>query len=160
GEGVGWHEHHGGLFHGTERFFRPNYAANLVQSWIPALDGMEDRLKAGARAADVGCGYGAATILMAQSYPRSTFDGFDYHGPSIEVARERAREAGVAERVRFETARAESYGGAGYDLVTTFDCLHDMGDPVGAAAHVRNTLKADGAWMIVEPFAGDRLEEN
>jgi SAM-dependent methyltransferase len=160
GAGVGWHEHDPELFQGTERFFRPGYAAHLTSSWIPALDGVEAKLRVGARVADVGCGHGASTILLAQAYPRATFSGFDYHGPSIERARQVAREAGIADRVTFEVAKAKDYPGTHYDLVAFFDCLHDMGDPVGAAAHVRETLKADGVWMIVEPFAHDRLEDN
>ena len=160
GKGVGWHEHDPGLFAGTERFFRPGYNAHLVSSWIPALEGVETKLKNGARVADIGCGYGASTVIMAQAYPKSTFVGFDYHGPSIERARQRAAEAGVADRVSFERASAQAYPGTGYDFVTFFDCLHDMGDPIGAAAHVRSTLAADGTWMIVEPFAGDKVEEN
>jgi SAM-dependent methyltransferase len=160
GRGVGWHEHHHDLFTGTERFFRPGYAANLVTSWIPALDGIKAKLEAGALVADVGCGHGASTILMAQAYPRSEFVGFDYHQASIEHARTAAAQAGLDGRVTFEVATAKQYPGDGYDLVMMFDCLHDMGDPVGAAAHVRQTLTADGTWMIVEPYAGDRLEDN
>lgn len=160
GLGLGWHEHDAALFHGTERFFRPGYAANLASSWIPALDGVEARLKAGARVADIGCGHGASTIIMAQAYPNSTFVGYDYHEPSIVQARKAAKEAGVGERVRFETARAQDFPGDGYDLVAVFDALHDMGDPVGAAAHVRKSLKSDGTWLIVEPFANDKLEDN
>lgn len=160
GGGVGWHEHHPGLFEGTERFFRPNYAANLVDSWIPSLHGVEEKLRRGARVADVGCGHGASTILMARAFPASTFTGFDYHARSIDWARRRASEAGVADRVRFETASAKEYPGSDYDLVTFFDCLHDMGDPVGASRHVRRSLHGDGTWMIVEPFAGDRVEDN
>ena len=160
GLGLGWHEHDAALFHGTERFFRPGYAANLTSSWIPALDGVEARLKAGAKVADVGCGHGASTIIMAQAYPASQFIGFDYHEPSIAHAREAAKNAGLGDRVRFEIASAKSYPGADYDLVTVFDCLHDMGDPVGASAHVRRSLRPDGSWMIVEPFANDRLEDN
>jgi len=160
GAGLGWHEHVPELFHGTERFFRPGYAANLVSSWIPSLEGVESLLKNGAKIADVGCGLGSSTILMAQAYPSSTVLGFDYHAPSIEWARQRAAEAGMGNRVRFEVAKAKEYPGGDYDLVTFFDCLHDMGDPKGAAAHVRETLKTTGTWMIVEPFAGDRLEEN
>jgi len=160
GEGVGWHEHHHDLFAGTERFFRPGYAANLVSSWIPALDGVQAKLDAGARVADVGCGHGASTILLAESFPRSTFVGFDYHEASIEHARQAASDAGLDGRVRFEVASAKSYPGDSYDFVAMFDCLHDMGDPVGAAAHVLKTLAADGTWMIVEPYAGDRLEDN
>ena len=160
GAGVGWHEHSPCLFAGTERFFRPNYAANLVNSWIPALEGVEAKLRQGARVADVGCGHGASTILMAQAYPHSSFHGFDYHAPSIDCARAAAAKAGVADRVTFETAPSKAYPGADYDLVTFFDCLHDMGDPVGAAEHVRSTLAPDGTWMIVEPFAHDKLEDN
>ena len=160
GEGVGWHEHDAGLFHGTERFFRPNYAANLVDNWIPALDGVDATLQDGGCVADVGCGYGASTVLMAEAYPNSTFVGIDYHEPSMEAARERAAEAGVSERVSFEVATAKSYNGAGYDFVTMFDCLHDMGDPVGAATHVRDTLTEEGTWMMVEPYASDEVEEN
>jgi SAM-dependent methyltransferase len=160
GHGVGWHEHHHDLFAGTERFFRPGYAANLVSSWIPALDGVEAKLRAGALVADIGCGHGASTILMAQAFPRSELVGFDYHEPSIEHARRAAAEAGVEARVSFEVAPAKQYPGDGYDLVCMFDCLHDMGDPVGAAAHVLSTLAADGTWLLVEPYAGDRLEDN
>jgi SAM-dependent methyltransferase len=160
GGGVGWHEHHHDLFSGTERFFRPGYAANLVSSWIPALDGVQAKLEAGARVADVGCGHGASTILMAEAYPRSEFVGFDYHAGSIEHARAAAAQAGVGDRVRFEVSSAKQYPGEGYDLVCMFDCLHDMGDPIGAAAHVRRTLAADGTWLIVEPYAGDRLTDN
>ncbi len=160
GAGVGWHEHSPQLFKGTERFFRPSYAANLTTSWIPALEGVEEKLQRGARVADIGCGHGASTILMAQTYPNSHFFGFDYHEPSIEIARMTAEMAGVADRCTFEAAPSKSYPGTGYDLVAFFDCLHDMGDPVGAAAHVRSTLAPDGTWMIVEPFAHDRLENN
>ena len=160
GEGMGWHEHHHELFVGTERFFRPGYAANLISAWIPSMAGVEEKLKKGARVADVGCGLGASTILMAKSYPNSEFVGFDYHEKSIETAKQRAKDARVAERIRFEVASAKSYPGTDYDFVTFFDCLHDMGDPVGASAHVRSTLKKDGTWMIVEPFAGDKLEDN
>src|SRR3989454_129630 len=160
GKGVGWHEHDPGLFEGTERFFRPNYAANLVSEWIPALEGVAAKLAAGARVADVGCGHGASTILLAEAYPSSTFVGFDYHEPSISWARKAASRAGVADRVRFEVASSTAYPGKGYDLVAFFDCLHDMGDPVGAAKHVLSTLDRDGTWMIVEPLAGDRVEQN
>ncbi|MGH9944157.1 MAG: class I SAM-dependent methyltransferase [Pyrinomonadaceae bacterium] len=160
GEGLGWHEHETGLFRGTEMFFRPGYAANLVSSWIPALDGVEEKLKAGAKVADIGCGLGASTVLMAQAYPASTFVGFDYHDKSIEMARERAAEGGVNERVSFEVAQAKDFPGNDYDFITYFDCLHDMGDPVGAAAHVRESLAADGTWMIVEPFAHDDVKDN
>lgn len=160
GAGVGWHEHSQCLFTGTERFFRPNYAANLISAWIPALDGVQAKLDRGARVADVGCGHGASTILMAQAFPHSHFWGFDYHEPSILCARAAAEKAGVADRVTFETAASKEYPGREYDLVTFFDCLHDMGDPVGAAEHVRSTLTPDGTWMIVEPFAHDKLEDN
>jgi SAM-dependent methyltransferase len=160
GAGVGWHEHDEGVFEGCERFFRPGYAANLVSSWIPALEGVEDRLRDGATVADVGCGLGASTILMAEAYPESEFVGFDYHDESIERARIRAEAAGVADRVRFEICPAAGYPGSDYDLVTTFDCLHDMGDPVGAASHVLASLADDGVWMIFEPFAGDSVEDN
>lgn len=160
GKGLGWHEHHPDLFLGTERFFRPGYNANLVSSWIPALEGVEPKLKAGARVADVGCGLGASTVIMARAYPRSKFVGFDYHSPSIERARQRASEAGVADRVTFEVAAAKDYPGRDYDLVCFFDCLHDMGDPVGAAKHVLGSLKPDGSWLLVEPFANDRVEDN
>ncbi len=160
GEGLGWHEHSHDVHEGCERFFRPGYNAHLVAEWLPALDGVVEKLERGASVADVGCGHGASTILMAQAYPRSTFAGFDYHEGSIETARRRAKEAGVSDRVRFEVAPAATYAGSGYELVTMFDCLHDMGDPVGAARHVRSTLKPDGTWMIVEPNAGDRVEDN
>jgi 2-polyprenyl-3-methyl-5-hydroxy-6-metoxy-1,4-benzoquinol methylase len=160
GNGIGWHEHDHQFFHGTERFYRPGYLANLVSSWIPALDGVEAKLRRGARIADVGCGHGASTILMAQAYPDSTFVGFDYHAESIEAARVRAQAAGVADRARFEVADAKAYPGTGYDMVMIFDALHDLGDPVGTAAHVRETLAPDGTWMIVEPNASDRVEDN
>jgi SAM-dependent methyltransferase len=157
---VGWHQHHHDLFAGTERFFRPGYAANLVSAWIPALDGVGGKLAGGALVADVGCGHGASTILMAQAFPKSEFVGFDYHDASVEHAQQAAERAGLADRVSFEVATAKGYPGKGYDLVTMFDCLHDMGDPVGAAAHVLETLAEDGTWMIVEPNAGDRLQDN
>ena len=160
GAGVGWHEHCADLFQGTERFFRPGYAAHLVSSWIPALKGVEAKLKAGARVADVGCGHGASTILMAKAYPKSQFVGFDYHAPSIESAWKAAEEAGISDHVGFQVAWAKEFPGKGYDLVAFFDCLHDMGDPAGAAGHVRETLAPDGTWMIVEPFAHDRVEQN
>ena len=160
GLGFGWHQHHAWLFEGTEKFFRPGYAANLTTSWIPALEGVEAKLKRGARVADVGCGHGASTILMAQSYPHSTFIGFDYHAPSVEWARKAAQAAGVAERVSFEVAPAKEFPGRDYDLVAMFDCLHDMGDPAGASAHVLKSLRPDGTWMVVEPFANDRVEDN
>ena len=160
GLGFGWHQHHPWLFEGTEKFFRPGYAANLIASWIPALEGVEAKLKNGARVADIGCGHGASTILMAQSYPNSRFTGFDYHVPSIEWARKAAQAAGVADRVSFEVAPAKEYPGGDYDLVAMFDCLHDMGDPAGASAHVLKSLRPDGTWMIVEPFANDKIEDN
>ena len=160
GKGVGWHEHSPGLFQGTERFFRPGYVAHLTTEWIPALEGVEEKLQRGARVADVGCGHGASTILMAQAYPNSRFFGFDYHEPSIEIARMTAEMAGVQDRVTFASAPSKSYPGGDYDLVAFFDCLHDMGDPIGAAAHVRQSLAPDGTWMIVEPFAHDQLENN
>jgi 2-polyprenyl-3-methyl-5-hydroxy-6-metoxy-1,4-benzoquinol methylase len=160
GEGLGWHEHDPELFVGTERFFRPGYAANLIKEWIPALEGVKEKLVEGGVVADVGCGLGASTILMAKSYPKSRFYGFDYHEKSIETATQRADEAGVGDRIEFKVAKAKDYPGEHYDFVTFFDCLHDMGDPVGAAAHVHSTLKTDGTWMIVEPFAGDKVEDN
>jgi len=160
GKGIGWDEHDAGLFEGTERFFRPGYGAFLVDSWIPSLEGVKEKLERGARVADVGCGHGASTLVMAKAFPKSTFAGFDYHGPSIEVARQRAKEAGVGDRVTFERAAAKEFPGTGYDLVTFFDCLHDMGDPVGAARHVLGTLGPDGTWLLVEPMAGDRVEDN
>ncbi len=160
GEGMGWHEHDHRLFRGTERFFRPGYRAHLVAEWIPALDGVQEKLQRGAKVADVGCGHGASTIIMAQAFPNSQFFGFDYHAASIERAREAAKEAGVAERITFEVAAAKDFPGEEYDLVCVFDCLHDMGDPVGASAHVLERLGSDGTWMVVEPFANDRLEEN
>ena len=160
GAGLGWHEHGSDVFDGCERFFRPGYNASLIPEWLPALDGVVGKLEAGALVADIGCGHGSSTILMAQAFPESSFVGSDYHEGSIQTARQRAQSAGVADRVRFEVAPAAAYSGSGYDLVTMFDCLHDMGDPVGAARHVRSTLKPDGTWMIVEPRAGDRVEEN
>jgi SAM-dependent methyltransferase len=160
GEGMGWHEHDHDVFHGCEKFFRPGYAANLVSTWIPALDGVGKKLEAGGQVADVGCGLGASTILMAKAYPRSRFVGFDYHDASIEAARQSAQRAGVADRVRFEIAKAKDFPGRDYDFVAVFDCLHDMGDPIGAATHVRKSLAADGTWMIVEPSAKDKLEDN
>jgi SAM-dependent methyltransferase len=160
GDGVGWHEHDPAVFEGCERFFRPGYAMNLTSRWIPALQGVQARLEAGARVAHVGCGHGASTIIMAQAFPRSTFLGFDYHVESIQWARRVAEKAGVTERVTFEVAPASQYPGKGYDLVTFFDCLHDMGDPVGAARHVRESLAPGGSWMLVEPMANDRLEDN
>ena len=160
GDGLGWHEHGHDVHDGCERFFRPGYNAHLIAEWLPALDGVVDKLERGARVADVGCGHGASTILMARAFPNSALDGWDYHDGSIETARQRAQDAGVADRARFQTASATAYSGTDYDLVTMFDCLHDMGDAVGAARHVRGTLKPDGTWMIVEPNAGDRVEDN
>jgi len=160
GEGLGWHEHHDDLFYGAERFFRPGYIASLTTSWIPALDGVEDKLRRGAKVADVGCGHGASTIIMARTFPESTFTGFDYHAPSIAAARKAAAEADVDDRVSFEVASAKEYPGTGYDLVGFFDCLHDMGDPTGAARHVLTSLAPDGTWLIVEPFANDDTAEN
>jgi SAM-dependent methyltransferase len=160
GAGMGWHEHDEGVFHGCEKFFRPGYAANLVSSWIPALPEVRAKLESGARVADVGCGKGASTLLMAKAYPKSRFFGFDYHDKSVEAARASAQREGVADRVTFEVAKAKEFPGKDYDFVAVFDCLHDMGDPVGAAAHVRSSLRKDGTWMIVEPFANDELKDN
>ena len=160
GAGMGWHEHHDDVPLGCEMFFRPGYLANLVPSWIPALDGVAATLSAGARVADVGCGLGASTVLLAQAYPNSTFAGSDYHAASIELARKRAADAGVEDRTTFEVATAQGFSGTGYDLVATFDCLHDMGDPAGAARHVREALAPDGTWLIVEPYAGDAVADN
>jgi 2-polyprenyl-3-methyl-5-hydroxy-6-metoxy-1,4-benzoquinol methylase len=161
GEGVGWHEHDANLFFGTERFFRPNYENNLLSAWLPALDGVTEKLKGGGTVADVGCGHGASTLLMARAFPRTKLYGFDYHSGSIEHARHLAGRDGLLDQITFEVASSKSYpANGGYDLVTFFDCLHDMGDPKGAAEHVLSTLKPDGAWMIVEPFANDQPEEN
>ena len=160
GAGMGWHEHADGVFHGCEKFFRPGYAANLVSTWIPALQDVQAKLEAGARVADVGCGKGASTILMAKAFPKSRFFGFDYHDESIAAARESARRNGVADRVTFEVVKAKEFPGRDYDFVAVFDCLHDMGDPIGAAAHVRQSLAKGGTWMIVEPFANDHLKDN
>jgi SAM-dependent methyltransferase len=157
---ISWGDHHPCLFTGTEKFFRPGYKANLVPSWLPALDGIVEKLEAGAEVADVGCGHGASTVIMAQAYPNSHFTGYDFHGPSITAARQRAVEGGVADRVTFNQAAAQDYSGAGFDLVCFFDCLHDMGDPVGAARHAYETMADDGTVLLVEPFAGDRLEDN
>jgi ubiquinone/menaquinone biosynthesis C-methylase UbiE len=159
GGGMAWGDHDPGLYHGTERFFRPNYAANLVKSWIPSLEGVEARLKKGIAVADTGCGHGSSTVLMAQAFPSSTFVGYDYHAPSIHIARERAQAAGVSDRVRFEVAKADEFPGT-YDFVTSFDCLHDMADPLGAVKHTRKALSGGGTWMIVEPQAGDELKDN
>ena len=160
GAGMGWHEHEDGVYHGCEKFFRPGYAANLVSSWIPSLNGVKEKLESGARVADVGCGKGASTLLMAKAFPKSSFFGFDYHDKSIEAASESARRDGVADRVSFQVSKAKEFPGKNYDFVAVFDCLHDMGDPVGAAEHVRNSLADDGTWMIVEPFANDELKDN
>jgi SAM-dependent methyltransferase len=160
GKGVGWHEHCHCLFRGTERFFRPGYAANLVGNWLPALDGVVAKLDRGAKVADVGCGHGASTVVMAKAFPKSKFVGFDYHGPSIERAKQAAKDAGVADRCTFEVAPAKSFPGSGYDLVALFDCLHDMGDPVGAARHIRESLAPDGTFLLVEPAAADSVEGN
>jgi SAM-dependent methyltransferase len=160
GAGMGWHEHAEGVFHGCEKFFRPGYAANLISAWIPALDGVKEKLERGAKVADVGCGKGASTLLMAKAFRNSKFVGFDYHDKSIEGARESAKREGVADRVTFEVTKAKEFPGKDYDFVAVFDCLHDMGDPVGAAKHVRQSLAPDGTWMIVEPFANDDLKDN
>ncbi len=160
GAGLGWHEHDADVFVGCERFFRPGYIANLVSDWLPALDGVEAKLLSGARVADVGCGHGASTLLLAQAFPSSTFVGSDYHGGSVAQARERAGEAGLDGRVSFEVSSAQTFGGGPYDLVATFDCLHDMGDPLGAALHVKESLAPDGTWMVVEPYAGDAVTDN
>ena len=160
GGGLLWGDNDPDLFVGVERFFRPGYAMHLVNSWIPALTGVEEKLKAGAQVADVGCGHGASTIIMAQAYPNARFYGYDNHAASIETARQRAEAAGVSDRVRFEVADARSFPAEGYDLIAFFDCLHDMGDPVGAAKRAHETLAADGSVMIVEPMAGTCVEEN
>ncbi len=160
GAGMGWHEHADDVFHGCEKFFGPGYAANLVSSWIPALSGVKEKLERGARVADIGCGKGASTLLMARAFPNSRFFGFDYHDKSIEAARESAKRSGVADRATFDVSKAKSFPGKDYDLVAVFDSLHDMGDPIGAAAHIRQSLALDGTWMIVEPFANDQLKEN
>jgi SAM-dependent methyltransferase len=160
GAGMGWTEHEDSVFHGCEKFFRPGYAANLVNSWIPALDGVTDKLRRGAKVADVGCGKGASSILMAKAFPNSHVFGFDYHDKSIEAAREAAIREGVADRVTFDVAAAKEFPGKNFDFVAVFDCLHDMGDPVGAAAHIREAVRDDGTWMIVEPFANDELKDN
>jgi SAM-dependent methyltransferase len=160
GEGMGWDEHGEDVFTGCERFFRPGYAANLVSAWLPALDGVREKLERGARVADIGCGHGASTVLMAQAFPASTFVGYDYHAGSIEQARSRAAEAGVSDHCTFDVADGAGYPAGGYDLVTTFDCLHDMGDPLAAARHVRASLAEDGTWLLVEPAADDDVESN
>jgi SAM-dependent methyltransferase len=160
GAGMGWHEHDDGVFHGCEKFFRPGYAANLTSTWIPSLHDVTAKLESGARVADVGCGKGASTVLLAKAFPKSQFFGFDYHDKSIEGARETAKREGVADRVTFEVAKAKEFPGKDYDFVAVFDCLHDMGDPIGAARHVHQSLSKDGTWMIVEPFANDELKDN
>jgi ubiquinone/menaquinone biosynthesis C-methylase UbiE len=160
GSGLGWHQHDEDVFTGCERFFRPGYSANLVADWLPALDGVEEKLRRGVRVADVGCGHGASTVLMAEAYPASLFTGSDYHHDSVDQARKRAAEAGLDARVRFEAAGTQNFSGGPYDLVTTFDALHDMGDPLGAARRVRSQLAPDGTWMIVEPAAGDSVGDN
>ena len=160
GAGVAWHEHHEDVFVGCDAFYRPGYVAELVPSWIPALDGVEAKLIAGGRVADLGCGLGSSSVLMAEAYPRTTVVGSDYHPESIELARKKAAEAGVGERVSFEVATAQTFTGTDYDLVTMFDALHDMGDPVGAAKRVREALAPDGTWLLVEPAAADNVEDN
>jgi SAM-dependent methyltransferase len=160
GKGFGWHEHDARLFEGTERFFRPGYNAHLISEWIPALDGVEQKLRRGAKVADVGCGLGASTIILAQAFPNSTFEGYDYHQGSIELARRRAKEAGVTDRVTFEVAGAKDFPAHDFDFIAFFDCLHDMGDPVGACKNVFRALASDGTFMLVEPFANDKLEDN
>jgi SAM-dependent methyltransferase len=160
GDGLGWHDHNSDVHIGCERFFRPGYLANLTSAWLPALDGVVAKLEAGGKVADMGCGHGSSTVLMAQAYRESRIHGSDYHATPIEVARDRAASAGVADRAEFEVAGADSFSGTGYDLVTTFDALHDMGDPVGAARHVYEALADDGTWMVVEPAAGDHVEDN
>lgn len=158
--GVGWHEHHDDLFSGTDRFFSPRYEANLVDVWIPALNGVQDRLLSGGSVADIGCGYGATTIMMARAYPASTFHGFDYHAESVEAARKAASEADVSDRVTFEIADAGDFPGTDYDLVCVFNAFHEFGDPGGAARHIRDVLAPGGRWLLVEPFANDRVEDN
>ena len=160
GKGLGWHEHHNDLFLGTHKFFRPGYLANLNSSWLPSLDGVVEKLKAGALVADVGCGYGSSTIIMAKAFPKSRFFGYDYHLESIEWAKNVAVSEGVTSNTTFEVALAKDYPRNSFDLVTFFDCLHDMGDPVGAAKHVHQSLKPDGTWMIVEPYSNERIEDN
>jgi len=160
GAGMGWHEHVDGVYQGCEKFFRPGYAANLVSAWIPSLTGVKEKLEAGAKVADIGCGKGASTRLMARAFPKSQFFGFDYHDKSIAGARESAGREGISDRITFDVARAKDFPGDGYDFITVFDCLHDMGDPVGAAKHVYQSLAKDGTWMIVEPFANDEMKDN
>lgn len=160
GQGMAWHEHDPEVFTGCERFFRPGYVANLVSSWIPAVPGLSERLTAGARIADVGCGLGASSRILAATYPASTVFGFDYHDESIRLAQRETADAGLGDRLQFSVASAQEFPGTGYDLVTTFDCLHDMGDPAGAARHIREALAPDGVWLLVEPYAGDRVTDN
>jgi SAM-dependent methyltransferase len=160
GSGYAWIDQAHDVHEGCERFFRPGYNAHLLAEWLPALDGVQEKLRRGATVADIGCGYGSSTMIMAEAFPGSRFTGSDYHEASVAAARERAQQAGVADRVRFEQAAAGQYSGSGYDLVTTFDALHDMGDPVGTARHVLQTLAPDGTWMVVEPMAGDNVEDN
>jgi len=160
GAGIGWHQHDADVVKGCDRFFRPGYVGNLTSSWLPALDGVTDKLRTGGRVADIGCGMGASTILMALEFGNSSFVASDYHQGSVDGARKRAAEAGVGERITFEVASAQTFTGTGYDLVTTFDCLHDMGDPLGAARHIRESLDSDGTWMVVEPFAQDTVAGN
>ncbi|MGW7288134.1 class I SAM-dependent methyltransferase [Streptomyces sp. NPDC054847] len=160
GDGVAWHEHDEDVFVGCDAFYRPGYAAELVPNWIPALDGVDEKLAAGARVADLGCGLGSSSLLVAEAYPRATVVGSDYHAESIELARKKAEAAGLTDRVTFEVASAQTFTGGDYDLVMMFDCLHDMGDPLGAAKQVREALDADGTWMLVEPYASDKAEEN
>jgi len=160
GDGIGWEEHHHGVFHGTERFYRSGYVAHLVNEWIPSLGGVLERLQSGGTVADIGCGHGAATILMAQAFPASRFHAFDLHGPSLDVARARAQAAGVADRVQFEQAAFDDFPGRDYDFIAVFDALHDLGDPVRGAAHVHGALKTDGCFMVVEPNAADKVEDN
>mgnify|MGYP003525791085 FL=1 len=160
GDGLAWHNHDHHLFHGVDRFFRPNYLGNLVDSWLPALDGVEAKLTTGCRAADIGCGFGSSTVIMAEAYPASTFDGFDYHDRSIDAARKRATDAGLTGRVSFEVLAGTDVPRRGYDLATLFDCLHDMGDPLACLTRIREALAPDGTVMIVEPLAGDRLVDN
>jgi len=160
GKGLGWHEHHHDLFHGTERLCRPGYVANLASEWIPRIEGLDERLTRGGRVADIGCGHGSSSIVLAETYPDIEVFGFDYHPASIDVARKRAAEAGVADRVEFQVASAQTFPGSGFDLVCIFDALHDMGDPVGAARHVREALAPDGVFLLVEPMAGEHLDDN
>jgi SAM-dependent methyltransferase len=157
---LGWDQRHAQLFTGTNRFFAPAYRAHLVGEWIPALDGVEQKLQSGARVADIGSGFGTSTILMAQAFPKSTFVGFDYHAGSVAAANQAAEDAGVADRVRFDVASAQTFPGENYDLIACFDCIHDMGDPVAAASRILRALASDGTFLMVEPFAHDRLEDN